>query len=112
MELIKKGGCEPGIRLRTDNSDPATNLAIAAVGINIIKPLWIVAGAVAGPVTGPRHPVDYPLDWSLLPDELFTKSKRPTRSVVRILQAPVHKTAAPNRSKTKDGPSPRRGRTG
>lgn len=101
LELIKRAGCEPGIRLRTDNSDPATNLAIAAVGINIIKPLWIVAGTVAGPAAGPPRQIDYPLDWSPLPDDLFAKSKRPPRSVIRVLQVPVRKAAAQNGSTAK-----------
>lgn len=60
LELIKRAGCEPEIRLRRDNSDPVTNLAIAAVGINIIKPLWIVTGAVAGPASGPPRQIDRP----------------------------------------------------
>lgn len=107
MELIRKGGCEPGIRLRTDNSDPATNLAIAAVGIDIIKSLWIIAGAVAGPVVGPPRQIDYPFNWSPLPDELFAKSERPPRSVVRVLQDPVHKKSVQKRSKTKGSPTTR-----
>ncbi|EMQ96730.1 hypothetical protein [Paeniglutamicibacter gangotriensis] len=111
MELIKQGGCEPGIRLRTDNSDPATNLAIAAVGISIIKSLWTIAGAVAGPVTGPPRQIDYPLDWSPLPDEVFDKSKRPPRSIVRMLRAPARKAGAQNGAKTKGGPNSRRSRT-
>lgn len=107
MELIKPKGHEPGIRLRTDNSDPATNLAIAGVGISIIRSLWIIAGAVAKPL----HPIDYLFDFSPLPDELFAKSKRPPRSIVRILRAPVRKAGDQNGAKTKGGPTPRRGRT-
>lgn len=107
MQLIKPKGHEPGIRLRTDNSDPATNLAIAGVGISIIRSLWIIAGAVAKPL----HPIDYLFDYSPLPDELFAKSKRPPRSIVRILRAPVRKAGAQNSAKTKGGPTPKRGRT-
>lgn len=111
MELIRPKGHEPGIRLRTDNSDPATNLAIAGVGINIIKSLWTIAGAVAGPVTGPARPLDYSFISSPLPDDLFAKSKKPPRSVVHILQVPVRKTGDQNGSKTKNGPTKRRGQT-
>lgn len=111
MEIIKQDGCEPGIQLRTDNSDPATNLAIAAVGISIIKSLWTIAGAIAGPTTGPPRQIDYPLDWSPLPDEVFAKSKRPPRSIVRMLRAPVRKAGAQNGAKAKRSPNPRRGRT-
>lgn len=107
MELIKPQGHEHGIRLRTDNSDPATNLAIAGVGISIIRSLWILAGAVAKPL----HPIDYLFDFSPLPDELFAKSKRPPRSIVRILRAPVRKTGAQSAAKRKGGPTPRRRRT-
>ncbi|NKG21994.1 hypothetical protein [Paeniglutamicibacter terrestris] len=107
MELIKQKGHEPGIRLRTDNSDPATNLAIAGVGISIIRSLWIIAGAVAKPL----HPIDYLFDFSPLPDEVFSKSKRPPRSIVRVLRAPVRKAGAQHGAKRKGGPTPRRGRT-
>lgn len=106
MELIKINGYEPGIRLRTDNSDPATNLAIAGVGISIIRSLWIIAEGVANP----PHPIDYLFDYSPLPDDLFAKSKRPPRSIVRILRAPVREVRDQPGAKTKGGPTPRRGR--
>ncbi|MBV1780830.1 hypothetical protein KRR55_17080 [Paeniglutamicibacter sp. ABSL32-1] len=107
MELIKVRGLEPGIRLRTDNSDPATNLAIVGVGISIIRSLWVIAGAMATPVPS----LNYPFDWSPLPAEVFGKSKRPPRSVVRVLRKPVHISGAQKGAKTKGGPTPKRGRT-
>lgn len=100
MELIKIKGHEPGIRLRTDNSEPATNLAIAGVGISIIRSLWIIAEAAANP----PHPIDYLFDYAPLPDDLFDKSKRPPPSIVRILRAPVRKERDQPGAKTKGGP--------
>ncbi|MGL3807306.1 hypothetical protein ACSYDW_14530 [Paeniglutamicibacter sp. R2-26] len=107
MELIKVKGLEPGIRLRTDNSDPATNLAIVGVGISIIRSLWVIAGALATPVAS----LNYPFDWSPLPAEVFGKSKRPPRSIVRILRKPVHNANPQQSAKTKGGPTPKRSRT-
>lgn len=104
MELMKRKGYEPGIRLRTDNSDPATNLAIAGVGISIIRSLWIIAGAVAKPL----DPINYLFDFSPLPDEVFGKSKRPPRSVVRILRAPTRKIEAKKSPQTKRNATLRR----
>ncbi|MEI2279505.1 hypothetical protein OHC50_18775 [Paenarthrobacter ilicis] len=78
-------GTVPGLNLRTDNSDPATNLAIAQVGITIVRSLWQMSQVVAFPNTERKYEYDY----SPMPDELFEASTKPPRAVVQPLLKPT-----------------------
>jgi len=80
-------GMIPGLTLRTDNSDPATNLAISQVGISIVRSLWQMSQVVAYPYT----PADYDYDYSPLPAELFGSAERPPRSITQTLLQPAPK---------------------
>lgn len=85
-------GMTPGLTLRTDNSDPATNLAISQVGISIVRSLWQMSQVVAYPYT----PADYDYDYSPLPAELFASTDRPPRSITQTLLHPAPKAAPHN----------------
>ncbi|MCY1676868.1 hypothetical protein OVA06_19545 [Pseudarthrobacter sp. SL88] len=75
----------PGLNLRTDNSDPATNLAIAQVGITIVRSLWQMSQVVAFPNTARNYEYDY----SPMPNELFEATTKPPRAVVQPLLKPA-----------------------
>ncbi len=90
----------PGLSLRTDNSDPATNLAISQIGISIVRSLWQMSQVVAYP--GILANYDY--DYSPLPLELFASTNRPPRSMTQTLLQPAPRppkknTAGPRRRK-------------
>jgi hypothetical protein len=85
-------GMIPGLTLRTDNSDPATNLAISQVGISIVRSLWQMSQVVAYPYT----PADYDYDYSPLPADLFASTDRPPRSITQTLLHPAPKPATQN----------------
>jgi hypothetical protein len=63
-------GTVPGLILRTDNSDPATNLGISQVGISIVRSLWQMSQVVAYPNTE----TSYDYDYSPMPSELFAST--------------------------------------
>lgn len=90
----------PGLSLRTDNSDPATNLGISQVGISIVRSLWQLSQVVAYP----NIERNYDFDYSPMPDELFASSVKPPRSVKQTLLQPAPRpkrpAAAPSRKKT------------
>lgn len=90
----------PGLTLRTDNSDPATNLGISQVGISIVRSLWQMSQVVAYPNTERNYDFDY----SPMPDELFASTVKPPRSVKQTLLQPAPRqkkaAAAPGRKKT------------
>ena len=94
--LQERGGknMTPGLTLRTDNSDPATNLAISQIGISIVRSLWQMSQVVAYPLTLK----DYDYDYSPLPDELFASTARPPRSITQTLLQPAPKPAEHNSS--------------
>ncbi|AUI50611.1 hypothetical protein SAMN04489742_2080 [Arthrobacter crystallopoietes] len=71
----------PGLILRTDNSDPATNLGISQVGISIVRSLWQMSRVVAYPLTEGNYDFDY----SPMPDELFAATTKPPRSIMQTL---------------------------
>jgi hypothetical protein len=89
--LHERGGknTTPGLTLRTDNSDPATNLAISQIGISIVRSLWQMSRVVAYPLTVE----DYDYDCSPLPGELFASTERPPRSMTQTLLQPAPRPA-------------------
>ena len=97
--LQERGGKDmvPGINLRTDNFDPATNLAITQVGITIVRSLWQMSEVVAFPNTER----DYEYDYSPMPGELFTASTRPPRSVLQPLLKPTPRPQRDNKKRRK-----------
>lgn len=83
-QWIDEKDSEPGFSLRTDNSDPATNLAIAQAGISVVRSLWQISKAVANPF----EETDYDFDWSPLPSDVMKRSNRPPRAIQRVLIEP------------------------
>lgn len=81
----------PGLNLRTDNSDPATNLGISQIGIGIVRSLWQMSRVVAFPNTQD----DYAYDYSPMPHEFFTSANKPPRSVAWPLLEPTPRPARP-----------------
>lgn len=94
--LQERGGknMTPGLTLRTDNADPATNLAISQIGISIVRSLWQMSQVVAYPLTPKDYDYDY--NYSPLPDELFDSTERPPRSITQTLLQPAPKLAKQN----------------
>jgi|GEM_PF-3495896 len=85
--LNKARGMTSGVKLRTDNSDPATCLAIAQVGIDIVRSMWHLAKVVASP----GQETHYVYSTSPLPADLFRRTEFPPRAVVELLSRPTPK---------------------
>lgn len=83
-QWIDEKDSEPGFSLRTDNSDPATNLAIAQAGISVVRSLWQISKAVANPF----EETAYDFNWSPLPSDVMKRSNRPPRAIQRVLTEP------------------------
>ncbi|WP_284753253.1 hypothetical protein [Arthrobacter sp. efr-133-R2A-120] len=102
LQELGNKGMAPGLSLRTDNSDPATNLAISQIGISIVRSLWQMSQVVAYPHTL----MNYDYDYSPLPAELFANTERPPRSITQILLQPAPKPTKPT-STTRRKKAPR-----
>lgn len=102
VEFEHEQGKVPGLRLRTDNSDPATNLAITRIGISLVRSLWQMSRAVAIPLTE----IEYEFDWSPMPEDLFERTDKPPRSVLQVLLAPAQRTSASTANASRRRTSP------